>query len=249
MSQFADFIAMGKDVGLEGRELREWAEIQFRTFKDDLKAEAALKHTQELEKRAQELEEAKFKRAQELEEANLKRAQELEEANLKHAQQLEEANLKHAQELELLRERQRLCDMEKDKVKGSIVKTHDAPRHRFPNFNEKTDDLDSFFQYFECQAQLINIPRHELKGYLLASLSGKAREIFNNIPVHNDYDTVKKYYLTNLILHLNSIGKNYFRHVPQMRKTQPVIYTDYQCILIDGSLCLTHPRIMIILEV
>ena len=149
---------MNKEVGLEGKELRVWAELQFRKFKEDLR---------------------------------------------------EEATLKHAQELELLRENKNFVNWKEIKI--TIARSHDAPRHRFPNFNEKTDDLNSLFQSFECQAQLLNNSRQELKVYLLASLLGGAREVFDNIPVHTDYESIKKYYLIYLILLLNFLGENYFQ--------------------------------------
>ena len=53
-------------------------------------------------------------------------------------------------EIEMLKQKKELLELEQ----GKPQKAPDAPRHRFPTFNEKTDDLDTFFQSFEYQANL-----------------------------------------------------------------------------------------------
>ena len=137
-----EFVQAGKELGYEGKELREWAQQQLHEFKA-------------------------FERE--------KLEHERESKKLEHERELESKRLDHERELELIKEKKNLLSLEK---KETSKKSHDAPRHRFPIFNEKIDDLDSFFQAFECQAKLLHVDDSELKSYLLSSLSGKAREIF-----------------------------------------------------------------------
>ena len=97
--------------------------------------------------------------------------------------------------------------------KQTIKRSHDAPRHRFPNFNDK-DDLDCFFQAFECQAKLLEVDKSEYRSYLLSSLSGKAREIFNSLPFDTDYETTKKVLLTKFNFTPNFYRRKFFNTCP-----------------------------------
>ena len=127
-------------------------------------------------------------------------------------QEQEAKKVEHERELELIRERANLLNLDK---KGASSKSHDTPRHRFPNFNDKTDDLDAFFQAFEYQAKLLNIDQSsELKSYLLSSLSGKARDIFNSLPFETDYKATKKVLLNKFNFTPNFYRRKFFNTCP-----------------------------------
>ena len=180
MSSFdiAYFIKAGKELGLEAKALREWAEQQLHDHKADVREKAEL---------------AKIEHERELEKAEL-------------------AEKQHERELELIKEKAKLVNLDK---KEASSKSHDTPRHRFPNFNDKTDDLDAFFQAFEYQAKLLNIDQSsELKSYLLSSLSGKARDIFNSLPFETDYKATKKVLLNKFNFTPNFYRRKFFNTCP-----------------------------------
>ena len=161
---YVDFINAGKSIGLEGKQLRDWADEELHKFKED----------------------EKLKRENE----KLKR---------------EDERLKREHEIEMLKQKKELLELEKGKSQKT---TPDAPRHRFPTFNEKTDDLDTFFQSFECQANLLKVNKSELKSYLLSCLSGKAREIFNSLPF--DYESTKNVLLQRYNFTPNEYRRKFF---------------------------------------
>ena len=173
-----EFVQAGKELGYEGKELREWAQQQLHDFKA-------------------------FERE--------KLEHERESKKLEHERELESKRLDHERELELIKEKKNLLSLEK---KETSKKSHDAPRHRFPIFNEKSDDLDSFFQVFECQAKLLHVDDSELKSYLLSSLSGKAREIFNSLSFDTDYKDTKKVLLNKFNFTPNFYRKKFFNTCP-----------------------------------
>ena len=177
---YVDFINAGKSIGLEGKQLRDWADEELHKFKEDEK----LKREDEKLKR----EDDKLKR----EDDKLKR---------------EDDRLKREHEIEMLKQKKELLELEKGKSQKT---TPDAPRHRFPTFNEKTDDLDTFFQSFECQANLLNVNKSELKSYLLSCLSGKAREIFNSLPFDSDYESTKNVLLQRYNFTPNEYRRTFF---------------------------------------
>ena len=138
------------------------------------------------------------------------------EKKLKEEELAEKASIRekeqHERELELIKEKANLLNLDK---KGASSKSHDTPRHRFPNFNDKTDDLDAFFQAFEYQAKLLNIDQSsELKSYLLSSLSGKARDIFNSLPFETDYKATKKVLLNKFNFTPNFYRRKFFNTCP-----------------------------------
>ena len=148
-------------------------------------------------------------------------------------------------EIEMLKQKKELLELEK----GKSQKAPDAPRHRFPTFNEKTDDLDTFFQPFECQAKLLKVNESELKSYLLSCLSGKAREIFNSLPFESDYESTKNVLLQRYNFTPNEYRRKFLTHVPQVRKIFQLMYIELVCILIDGSVYLRLEKILIVLEI
>ena len=160
---YVDFINAGKSIGLEGKQLRDWADEELHKFKEDEK---------------------------------LKR---------------EDDRLKREHEIEMLKQKKELLELEKGKSQKT---TPDAPRHRFPTFNEKTDDLDTFFQSFECQANLLKVNKSELKSYLLSCLSGKAREIFNSLPFDSDYESTKNVLLQRYNFTPNEYRRKFFNACP-----------------------------------
>ena len=110
----------------------------------------------------------------------------------------------------MLKQKKELLELEK----GKSQKAPDVPRHRFPTFNEKTDDLDTFFQSFECQANLLKVNESELKSYLLSCLSGKAREIFNSLPFESDYESTKNVLLQRYNFTPNEYRRKFFNACP-----------------------------------
>ena len=63
-------------------------------------------------------------------------------------EKIEAKIVEYERELELIKEKANLLSVEK---KGVSSKSHNTPRHRFPNFN-----IESFFQVFEFQTKLLN---------------------------------------------------------------------------------------------
>ena len=153
---YVDFINAGKSIGLEDKQLRDWADEELHKFKED-------------------------------------------------------ERLKREHEIEMLKQKKELLELEKGKSQKT---TPDAPRHRFPTFNEKTDDLDTFFQSFECQANLLKVNKSELKSYLLSCLSGKAREIFNSLPFDSDYESTKNIFLQRYNFTPNEYRRKIFNACP-----------------------------------
>ena len=190
---FIEFMNAGEKLGLEGPKLREFAETQLHQHIQNKK------------------EEEKVKEREHERELKLIAAKE-REYEIKREEQ--------ERELTIIAEKQKLCELEKGKP--SNTKSHDTPRHRFPTFNEKIDDLDTFFQSFENQAKLLKIKDTELKSYLLSSLSGKARDIFNSLPFETDYETTKKVLLNKFNFTPNFYRKKFFSTCPSSEENTPI---------------------------
>ena len=104
-------------------------------------------------------------------------------------------------ELELIQAREKelekkleLARLESSKGEGS--ETNDsksdkhaprAPLYKFTYFNDKTDDLDSFFDLFEKQCKAFGVPDRDRVSHLLGLLSGKYRDTLTRMDTDLTY--------------------------------------------------------------
>ena len=166
------------------------------------------KKVKEIELRHKELEHEQHAREHELqlkeqeiiqERERREREREREQHELKLAQERErerEHELKLAQvtadkELEVLKLNKELelkridAGIFKDVKPGNANAGHDrsprAPAFRFNSFNEKTDDLDSWFATFESQCEIFEVSDNDKKAHLIGLFSGKYRDTLTSL--------------------------------------------------------------------
>ena len=81
-----------------------------------------------------------------------------------------------------------------------------VPSFRFTSFNEKLDDLDSWFSLFERQCDIYNVKDKDRKPHLMSLISGQCRQVFLSLDPNANYTTIK----TALLQHFN-LTKDEFR--------------------------------------
>ena len=175
MRSYIDFVSAGKDLGLSGLELKEWADKQFANEKE------------------------------EEERLDRKKIEEEERLNKREIDKFE-------REMRLL---ERKAKVERDTSPSSGKKGPHAPSFKFTPFNEKNDQLDTFFQHFEMQCSVFGVKDKERAAYLISLFSGQTREAFLKLPTTATYTEIKTALLQRFNLTTNDYRKKFFSSVPQ----------------------------------
>ena len=174
-----EYIKLGRECNLEGRELLEFAKEQV------------------AEKR-------KIERDERLSEREIKQM-EIEE---KERERLErEKEREHEKELKLLEQRSNEGERETEVSIAESTTVHftrgQAKYPHLPPFNENKDDIDSYLRRFERYAGTMGWPVEEWSLPLSTLLTGRALEVYSRMPDEQstDYDMLKtalllKYELT-----------------------------------------------------
>ena len=105
---------------------------------------------------------------------------EIEKQEKEKERQAEEA--KFERELRLLERKAKIADAEKAAAEssgsgGSRASPH-VPAFKFTPFNERSDDLDTWFTLFEKQCDAYRVKDNDRKAHLLSLFSGQCRQAF-----------------------------------------------------------------------
>ena len=179
---YIDFVSTGEKCGLEGKELRDWATEQLHQYKEN-KREEAEKAREEAEK-AREEERKADEKAERLR-IELERSKEEER---KHELELIQAREKELEKkLELARLESRKGEGSQNNDSKSDNHAPRAPLFKFTHFNDKTDDLDSFFDVFERQCTVFGVKDTDKVSHLLGLVSGKYRDTLTRMDTDLTY--------------------------------------------------------------
>ena len=196
-----------KKSGLEGKELRDWATEQLHQYKENKREEA---------------EKAERLRKEEKEEAERLRI-ELERSK---EEERKEAERVHKRELELIEAKLELARLESNKGEGSQNNDSKSDKHapraplfKFTHFNDKTDDLDSFFDVFEIQCKAFGVKDTDKVSHLLGLVSGKYRDTLTRMDTDLTYSQVRDKMLRTYSLTTNGYRERFFSLTPTTGET------------------------------
>ncbi|XP_064463594.1 uncharacterized protein LOC135374580 [Ornithodoros turicata] len=167
-------VAAGRELGLEGAELREWIQAQ----------EAKLQAT-EREKRAADREAAKEAAATAKEAAELR------------LRELEATNEARKAEADLIERKLRLLELEGARPAPAVSQTNHVPmlglQKGMALFDERKDDLHAYLLRFERVAKSQKWPESHWAASLSMCLTGEALGVYSRVaPEHcGDYEKVK----------------------------------------------------------
>ena len=207
MKDFEDYIRIGTDhFGLTGADLQKWvANI--------------MKEDREREEKDREREERAEERATRVAEAerDARAAEADRAARIAETARLE-AEAARAHELELLRVKKELADQSaaesQDSHPGGNNRTPRGPAYRFTAYNDKSDDLDTWFTLFETQCKAFGVPDKDMRGHLLGLFSGKFRDTLLTLVDEPDYAHVRDKMLRTYNLTTNGYREKFFKLSP-----------------------------------
>ena len=133
----------------------------------------------------------------------------------------ERAKAAHERELRLLERRAQIAQDER-----AVAETAGAggarsspsphvPSFRFTPFNDKSDDLDSWFTLFEKQCAAYNVKDRDRKAHLLSLFTGQYREAFLSLDADASYDSVRSHLLQTFNLTKHDYRKKFFDISPK----------------------------------
>ena len=173
--EFEQYLTLGKSLGLEGKDLIEFA--QNRELKEEKKREKEeqlrREHLDREEKRAKE---------------QADRAERAEER----------AHMKEMKEFEA-----KLEEQKKDwSNKSQSDPSSRVKKPKLPAFNDGRDDMDAYLRRFERFAKTANWPHEEWALALSSLLTGKALEVYSRLPAEqaSDYKDLKSALLNRYLL-------------------------------------------------
>ena len=118
-------------------------------------------------------------------------------------------------ELELLRENSSHADsMSPMGSQTSCNRSPRAPAFKFSCFNEKVDNLDSFFSLFEKQCAAFGVNDNDRTGHLLGLFTGKYRDTLLMFDVGDSYSYVRDNFLSTYNLTQNGYREKFFKLKP-----------------------------------
>ena len=94
-------------------------------------------------------------------------------------------------EMRLLERKAQINENEDTTAGTSSSRNHHVPTFKFTPFNEKVDDLDTWFSLFERQCDIYNVKGKDRKPHLMSLISGQCRQVFLSLDVEADYKTIK----------------------------------------------------------
>ena len=185
MSSYIDFVSAGEKFGFTGSELKDWADKQFADY----------------EKKIIENERKKIEEEERIERKKIEEEERLDRREKE----------KFDREMRLL---ERKAKIEQETPTSSGSRLPHAPNFKFTPFNEKNDQLDTFFQHFEMQCSVFGVKEKERAAYLISLFSGQTREAFLKLPTTASYSEIKTALLQRFNLTTNDYRKKFFSSVP-----------------------------------
>ena len=171
MGDIENFIQLGRDIGLEGEDLREFVKDKEAEWKEE-KARLREDRRNEREEKAREREARQFE---------LQHAQTMRQNEQAHELKLKELEL----QLQVEKSKAVKSDVSESKCKPSLPK--------LPVFNEVTDSIDAYILRFERLAVSAKWDKTIWAVSLASLLQGKALETYQRLsPVEaSNFDCVK----------------------------------------------------------
>ena len=208
------FIALGKEIDLAGKDLRDFAETKLsehRAFERDQRA-----LDREAEKGRLTLEKEKEKIA--LEEKKLQHEKEERESKEKIA--LETKKLELDQEIKLKTlENQNKPEVKHDQNTQSSNNKNKGPNPKLTIFNEKIDQLDLWFDIFDRQCKLLKVSDEDKISHLMATFHGKYLSAILAIKENSSYEEIRSSMLITFNLTANDFRKRFFSMKPEANET------------------------------
>jgi hypothetical protein len=126
-----------------------------------------------------------------------------EEKRKKEEEKKEEKRKKddEERELRLLDRRLKIAEEERKRAEssgapaGATRSSPHVPAFRFTPFNEKSDDLDSWFTLFEKQCSAYGVKDNSRKAHLLSLFTGQYRDAFLSLDASATYQAVRAHLL------------------------------------------------------
>ena len=81
-------------------------------------------------------------------------------------------------EMRLLERKSKVEQLDSSSSSGSGNRLPHAPHFKFTVFNEKTDQLDTFFQHFEMQCTVLGVKEKERAAYLISLFRVRLGKLF-----------------------------------------------------------------------
>ena len=97
--------------------------------------------------------------------------------------------------------------------RAKYVRAPQAPAFRFNSFNEKTDDLDSWFATFESQCEIFEVSDTDKKAHLIGLFSGKYRDTLTYF-ADKEYTFIRDKMLRTYNLTTDGYRRKFFGLVP-----------------------------------
>ena len=97
--------------------------------------------------------------------------------------------------------------------RAKYVRAPQAPAFRFNSFNEKTDDLDSWFATFESQCEIFEVSDTDKKAHLIGLFSGKYRDTLTSF-ADKEYTFIRDKMLRTYNLTTDGYRRKFFGLVP-----------------------------------
>ena len=128
----------------------------------------------------------------------------------------ERAQRAYERELRLLERRVQFSDNERATAEatggGSTRSSPHVPSFRFSAFNEKSDDLDTWFSLFEKQCNAFGVKDRDRKAHLLSLFSGQFREALLTLEADASYDVIRAHLLQTFNLTKHEYRKKILRY-------------------------------------
>ena len=207
VKDLSDFVALGKECGLSGEALVNFAENKLKEYKDDLRDRRAIER--DVAKEARAIETAKI----EAEKAEREAARAIETAKIEAERAEREAARAHELELRRLEQVSKPSIEGKEKGIGAKFKFQPKP------FNEKVDDLDTWFDCFERTSEYCNIDDETKKLYLYDCFRGRFATALMSTKTDATYASIKATMLANFNLTSNDYRKRFFELKPEKEDT------------------------------
>ena len=202
MKDLSDFVAIGEKFGLKKTELSDYAQSEFEKY--------VIQYENDRK-------EAKLLR--EAEQARIEQQARLEQDKLEQQAKLDQD--RYEREMRLLERKAQLAENERSTVDDTSgnTRTPHMPTFKFTSFNEKNDDLDTWFSLFERQCISYGVKDKDRKAHLLSLFSGQCREAFLTIDPEATYSTVRSVLLQRFNLTKHDYRKKFFDISPNREET------------------------------
>ena len=185
-AEMEKFVALGKETGLEGDELRSFVKEQQDLVREErFRARKAEREAREAEKEQQECQAQLQKEAEECQ-------AQLQERQAQLQKEAREAEREH--ELQLARIKADQGSANHSGQGDSSQTSTGTAKPKLPRFDEKHNDMDTFIERFERFAESQGWQRDEWAVCLSPLLTGKGLQVFSSMPSDEalQYDVLKK---------------------------------------------------------